>query len=168
MQMRKLFRNVSAVALTLISFTAIPALADDTTPAAGSAHSSGPVDGCVKGSENEGFWKRLSQSYEKHLFPGDAPAAPAVNPNAPFDAEAAGYRQDLPPPPLTTPPWPYSTWNDGGTQAIGYENMDYSALMESIYCGPSGKAWKDSRFVIHGRAEPGGNVSPSNPGFNKV
>src|ERR1700734_1247269 len=104
MQMRKLFRNVSAVALTLISFTAIPALADDTTPAAGSAHSSGPVDGCVKGSENEGFWKRLSQSYEKHLFPGDAPAAPAVDPNAHFDAETAGYRPGLAPLSVSQPP----------------------------------------------------------------
>jgi Putative beta-barrel porin-2, OmpL-like. bbp2 len=169
--MRTLFRNVSAVALTLISFAAIPALADDTTPAAASDHSSGPADGCVKGSENEGFWKRLSQSYQKHLFPGDvpaAPAAPAVDPNAPFDEQAAGYRQTLPPPPESSPPWPYSTWNQGGTEAIGYENMYYSALMDAIYCGPHGKAWKDSRFVIYGWVEPGGNISTSNLGFNKL
>jgi Putative beta-barrel porin-2, OmpL-like. bbp2 len=166
--MRIRFRNASALALALVSFAALPALADDTTPAANSAHSSGPVDGCVKGSENEGFWKRLSQSYEKHLFPGDAPAAPAVDPNAHFDAEAAGYRQDLPAPPVSNPPWPYSTWNQGGTEAIGYENMYYSALMDSIYCGPNGKAWKDSRFVIYGWVEPGGNISTSNLGFNKI
>jgi Putative beta-barrel porin-2, OmpL-like. bbp2 len=128
---------------------------------------SGPVDGCPKGSESESFWKRLSQSYQKHLFPGDAPAA-AADPAAPFDAESAGYRQDLPPPPESNPPWPYAVWNEGGTQLIGYENMYSSALMDAIYCGSNGKAWKDSRFVIYGWIEPGGDISTSNLGFNKL
>jgi hypothetical protein len=134
---------------------------------------SGPADGCVKDSENAGFWTRLSQSYQKHLFQSDQsatsdPAAPAPNLNAPFDAEAAGYRQDLPPPPVSSPPWPYSTWNVGGTSAVGYENKYSSALMDAIYCGPNGKAWKDSRFVIYGWVEPGANISTSNLGFNKL
>jgi putative OmpL-like beta-barrel porin-2 len=134
---------------------------------------SGPVDGCVKDSENASFWKRLSQSYEKHLFSGNQtaasdPAPPTPNLNAPFDAEAAGYRQDFPPPPVSSPPWPYSTWNVGGTSTVGYENMYSSALMDAIYCGPNGKAWKDSRFVIYGWVEPGGNISTSNLGFNKL
>src|SRR5271156_628789 len=111
---------------------------------------SGPVEGCVKDSENAGFWTRLSQSYEKHLFSGNETAASdpvpsAPNPNAPFDAEAAGYRQDLPPPPVSNPPWPYTTWNVGGTSTVGYENKYSSALMDAIYCGPNGKAWQDSR-----------------------
>jgi len=134
---------------------------------------SGPVDGCVKNSENASFWTRLSQSYEKHLFSvnqtGESDAAPpAPDLNAPFDAEAAGYRQDFPPPPVSSPPWPYSTWNVGGTSAVGYENKYSSALMDAIYCGPNGKAWKDSRFVIYGWIEPGGNISTSNMGFNKL
>ncbi|MGA2399189.1 MAG: outer membrane beta-barrel protein [Steroidobacteraceae bacterium] len=108
-----------------------------------------------------------AQSYEKHLFPGEQPA-PAVDPNAPFDEQAAGYRQDLPPPPVSNPPWPYSVWNEGGTEVIGYENMYYSALMDAIYCGSNGNAWKDSRFVIYGWVEPGGNISTSNLGFNKL
>jgi hypothetical protein len=49
----------------------------------------GPVDGCPKGSDRAGFWKRLSQSYERHLFARDGSPA-ASDPNAPFDAEAAG------------------------------------------------------------------------------
>jgi hypothetical protein len=128
---------------------------------------SGPVDGCAKGSDSASFWKRLSDSYKKHLFPDDAPAAP-VDPNAPFDPEAAGYRQGLAQPPESNPPWPYAVWNEGGTELIGYENMYYSALMDAIYCGSNGKAWKDSRFVIYGWVEPGGNVSTSNLGFNKI
>ena len=37
-----------------------------------------------------------------------------------------------------------------------------------IYCGANGKAWKDSRFTIYGWIEPGGNISTSNLGFNKL
>jgi hypothetical protein len=125
---------------------------------------SGPADGCAKGSENDGFWNRLSQSYKSHLFPDDPPAdAPAPDPNA----APTGYRSDLPAPPVTNPPWPYSVYNEGGTQTIGYENMYYSALMDAIYCGPDGKAWKDSRYTIYGWIEPGGNLSTSTAGYNK-
>ena len=128
---------------------------------------SGPVDGCAQGSESASFWKRLRDSYQKHLFPGDAPAA-APDPSAPFDAEAAGYRKDLPPPPVSNPPWPYAVWNEGGTQLIGYENLYSSALMDAIYCGSNGKAWKDSRFVIYGWIEPGGNISTSNLSVQQI
>ena len=72
---------------------------------------SGPVDGCAKDSENASFWKRLSESYQKHLFQSDqaAPApAPAPGLNGPFDEQAAGHREDVVPPPVSSPPWPYS------------------------------------------------------------
>ncbi|HMK85551.1 MAG TPA: outer membrane beta-barrel protein [Steroidobacteraceae bacterium] len=128
---------------------------------------SGPADGCASGSESTSFWKRLSESYKKHLFPGDQPA-PVPDANAPFDEEAAGYRKDLPPPPVSNPPWPYTVYPEGGTELIGYENLYSSALMDAIYCGEHGKAWKDSRFTIYGWLEPGGNFSTSNLGFNKL
>jgi len=127
----------------------------------------GPADGCPKGSETEGFWKRLSESYRRHLLPGDS-SAPAPDPNAPFDEEAAGYRKDLAPPPVSNPPWPYGVYNEGGTELIGYENMYNNALMDALYCGANGKALKDSRFAIYGWVEPGGNISTSNLGFNKL
>jgi len=146
----------AALGLGLLLSAAMPVRAD-----------SGPADGCAKGSEDEGFWQRVSQSYEKHLFPGDAPAAPS-DPNAAFDPEAAGYRQDLPPPPVMNPPWPYAVYNEGGTELIGYENMYTSALMDALYCGSNGKALKDSRFTIYGWIEPGGNISTSRLGFNKL
>jgi hypothetical protein len=60
-------------------------------------------------------------------------AAPAADPNAPFDEQAAGYRKDLPPPPVSNPPWPYAVWNEGATELIGYEYLYYSALMDAIY-----------------------------------
>jgi hypothetical protein len=133
-----------------------PALAD-----------SGPADGCSKGSESDSFWKRLSDSYQRHLFPGDQTAT-APDPNAPFDEEAAGYRQGLPPPPVSNPPWPYAVYNEGGTEIVGYENMYSSALMDALYCGSNGKALKDSRFVIYGWVEPGANISTSTLDFNKI
>ena len=146
----------AALAAGLLAVASAPALAD-----------SGPADGCVKGSADQSFWKRLSDSYQKHLFPGDPAATPPADPNAPFDEEAAGHRADLPPPPVTNPPWPYSVYNEGGTEVIGYENLYSNALMDALYCGSNGKSLKDSRFTIYGWLEPGGDISTSNLGFNK-
>jgi len=144
------------IAIAVATLTTSAALAD-----------SGPIDGCAKGSESESFWKRLSESYKQHLFSSEA-AAPTTDPSEPFDEEANGRRQDLAPPPVTNPPWPYSVYNEGGTAIVGYENMYYNALMDAIYCGSAGRAWKDSRMTIYGWIEPGGNVSTSNLGFNKL
>jgi hypothetical protein len=132
-----------------------------------SAIDSGPADGCAKGSEATSFWKRLGQSYRSHLFPEQtaAPSADAAPPAA--DAATPGVRQGLPDPPVSNPPWPYSVYNEGGTVIIGYENMYYNALMDAIYCGPNGKAWKDSRVTIYGWVEPGANISTSTSHFNK-
>ncbi len=99
---------------------------------------SGPVDGCRNGSQDSSFWQRLADSYKAHLFPDETPA-PASDPAA-ASQDPVGYRKDLPPSPVSNPPWPYSTYNVGGTPAIGYENMYYSALMDAIYCGSNGKA----------------------------
>ena len=140
----------------LLCAFSIPVLAD-----------SGPIEGCAKGAENSEFWKRLGDSYQKHLFPSNQPA-PVVDLSAPFDEQAAGYRKDLPPPPVSSPPWPYAVYNEGGTQLIGYENLYSSVLMDAIYCGSNGKAWKESRFVVYGWIEPGGNISTSNTHFNKL
>ena len=60
---------------------------------------------------------RASQGPKSHLFPDDpvpagAAAAEGSAPTAPQSPEAAaeanGYRNDLPAPPVTNPPWPYA------------------------------------------------------------
>jgi hypothetical protein len=133
-------------------------------PAAATA-ADGLADGCNPGSENEGFWQRLADSYKAHLFPSDPPAVAAA------DATAApsGYDPDrVPAPPESIPPWPYSTWPMGGTEVIGYENIYYGPLMDAIWCGKHGKQLKDSRWTIYGWVEPGGNISTSQTNFNKV
>jgi len=117
----------------------------------------GPAEACAKGSENTGFFARLEDSYRSHLaWDGGDPTAPA--------ATIVGGTEV----PESNPPWPYSTWNIGGSEAIGVENMYYSALMDAMYCGKGGQKLKDSRFTIYGWIEPGGNVSTSHSRFNYV
>jgi Putative beta-barrel porin-2, OmpL-like. bbp2 len=126
---------------------------------------SGPADGCNPRSETEGFWQRLADSYKAHLFPAEAPATVAGAPAA----APSGYDPDrVAPPPESVPPWPYATWPMGGTPAIGYENIYYGPLMDAIWCGKSGKRWKDSRITFYGWMEVGGNISTSKSHFNKV
>jgi Putative beta-barrel porin-2, OmpL-like. bbp2 len=145
------------IAVALLSL-AMPVFADNppaaTQPAA-VRDPDGPAEGCAKGSDNEGFFARLKDSYKSHL------AWDGGDPNAP-PAKVVGGAEI----PESNPPWPYSTWNVGGTEAIGVENMYYSALMDALYCGKGGQKLKDSRFTIYGWVEPGGNISTSRTRFN--
>ena len=120
------------------------------------------VSGCASGSDNEGFWQRLADSYKRHLFPSDQ-----ADTGDGADA-SSGYRPGLQPPPESVPPWPYSTWPMGATPAIGYENIYYGPLMDAIWCGRNGKRLKDNRITIYGWVEPGGNISTSSTNFNKL
>jgi Putative beta-barrel porin-2, OmpL-like. bbp2 len=112
-----------------------------------------PIEGCTE--SNRTFFERMAASYRAHLAwdggPADAPPTLVVG-----GAEI----------PESMPPWSYSTWNVGGTPAIGTENMYYSALMDALYCGPDGQALKDSRFTIYGWLEPGANWSTSHSRFD--
>jgi hypothetical protein len=147
-----------ALAWVLLLLVCMPVLAD-----------SGPADGCAYGSDASGIWNRLADSYRAHLFPSDAPSADSAPAGADETTdEQLGHRKNLAVPPESNPPWPYSVWTEGGTQVIGYENKYSNALMDAIYCGPHGKAWKDSRVTIYGWLEPGGNISTSDSQFNKL
>lgn len=117
---------------------------------AGSANAN-PVDGCKAGDQS--FWTRLKDSYSKHLAwnGDDSPPARIVGGSVIPESE---------------PPWAYSTWNEGGTEAIGVENLHTGPLMDAIYCGENGQAWKDSRVTIYGWFEPGFNISTSHTRFN--
>ncbi len=115
----------------------------------------GPVSGCKKGSENESFWSRLADSYASHLaWNGGDPAAPPT-------VIVGGSEV-----PESNPPWPYATWNVGGSPTIGVENLYASALMDALYCGPGGQGLKDSRFTVYGWVEPGFNLSTSHSRYN--
>jgi len=111
--------------------------------------------GCAGGSADRSFLERLQDSYRSHLaWNGGDPAAPP--------AVVVGGGEV----PESNPPWPYATWNVGGSEAIGVENRYYSALMDALYCGHGGQALKDSRFTLYGWIEPGANLSTSHTRFN--
>ena len=131
-------------------------IAADSTPAAAAAiDPNGPTAGCKKGSEDEGLLTRLKESYQSHLAWNGAAA------DAPAAVVADGVEV-----PESNPPFPYSTWNIGGSETIGVDNMYYSALMDALYCGPGGQKLKDSRFALYGWVEPGGNLSTSHTRYN--
>jgi hypothetical protein len=140
----------------LLSWAADPVFPEEPAGATAPARDpNGPVEGCRKGSENEGFFSRFKDSVQSHLA-WDGP-----DPNAPPTKIIGGAEI-----PMSNPPWPYSSWNIGGSEAIGVENMYYSALMDALYCGAGGQKLKDSRFTIYGWIEPGGNISTSHSRFN--
>src|SRR5260370_40881774 len=147
---------ISAAAAVLLA-AGMPVSADAAAPSiAPSANDSdAPAQGCNKGSENEGFFQRLKDSYRSRLaWNGSDPAAPS--PRIVGGAEV----------PQSNPPWPYATWNIGGSETIGVDNMYYNALMDAFYCGKGGQKLKDSRFTIYGWVEPGANLSTSHTRFN--
>jgi hypothetical protein len=154
-------RSITAIALAALGLGPIASAEtaeDSATPVTAPTRAAkGPVDGCRKGSEGEGFWARLRDSYAGHL------AWNGADPTAPPTLVVGGAEV-----PESNPPWPYSSWNIGGSESIGVDNMYYSALMDAIYCGPSGQAWKDSRLTIYGWLEPGGNISSSHTRYNYV
>ncbi len=114
-----------------------------------------PAAGCAAGSDAQGFWRRLAASYREHLaWDGRGPSDPPA-----LLAGGAAV-------PEANPPWPYATWNVGGSETIGVDNRYYSALMDALYCGPGGQALKDSRFTVYGWVEPGGNWSTSHTRYN--
>lgn len=124
----------------------------------GAAHAadSGPADGCATGSASKSFGERFTATYSDYMkWDGD-----------PAGADPSWRKDDVAPPPLSTPPYPFSTWPIGGTETIGYDNQYYGALMDSLYCGPHGKAWKESRVTVYGWINPSVNVSNSHSRFN--
>ena len=68
----------------------------------------------------------------------------------------------IPPAPFDSPPFPSAEWQIGGTPIIGDPgNVGPWPLMEAIYAGPNGEAWKRSRIQIYGWEAFSWNVSTS-------
>lgn len=124
-------------------------------PAAAQPGGAGAAAGCAAGAAASSLGERFASAYRAHLaWNGADPAEPA-----PVVVDGA-------PVPVSNPPWPYATWNLGGTNAIGVENLYASALMDALYCGPGGQSLKDSRFTVYGWLEAGGNLSTSRSRYN--
>lgn len=98
------------------------------------------------GLEGNNFFARLAQAY-KNDWTGKTPAQPSPT--------------RIPPAPLDSPPFPNAYWNYGGASVIGATNTTDYPLMEAIYSGSSGEAWKRSGVQIYGWINPGFNFSTS-------
>ncbi|HSY11349.1 MAG TPA: outer membrane beta-barrel protein [Verrucomicrobiae bacterium] len=98
------------------------------------------------GLEGKNFFARLAQAY-KNDWTGKTPAQPSPT--------------RIPPAPLDSPPFPNAYWNYGGASVIGATNTTDYPLMEAIYSGSSGEAWKRSGVQIYGWINPGFNFSTS-------
>ena len=105
----------------------------------------------------EPFWKRLDEAMLEQL------GTPAYTPPDPNAAPAPNTRR-IPPAPFDSPPFPASDWQIGGSPIIGDpgELAPYP-LMQAIYDGPGGQAWKDSKVQIYGWVNFSGNISTSHP-----
>jgi hypothetical protein len=141
-----------AVGYISLNFTANAA---DTTNAA-------PPGPEVTGRRaHENFWKRYDEANLEAL---GAPSNPPPDTNAP-----PSKRRALPAP-FDSPPYPNGEWQIGGTEIVGDQNLTSDfPLMQALYDGPHGQAWRDSRIKFYGWEDFSGNVSSShNTALNPV
>jgi len=96
------------------------------------------------------FFQRLGQAYMQD-WKGTAPSGPTP----PY----RGY-----PAPLTTPPYPFAVWPYGGSVPIGYPWTQSAPLMQAIWSGPGGDAWKRGGVQIYGWFNGGFDFSTSTHG----
>jgi hypothetical protein len=103
--------------------------------------------------QDKWFGERLFSAFGEDL------STPAYQPVAP---DASPPLRRIPPAPFDSPPFPSGDWQIGGTPVIGDPgNVAPWPLMEAIYAGPNGEAWKKSRIQIYGWEDFSWNVSTS-------
>jgi hypothetical protein len=103
---------------------------------------------------HEPFVQRLGEAFLEQL---GTPAYTPPDPNAPNPRR-------IPLAPFDSPPFPSADWQIGGTQIIGDPGeLPPYPLMQAIYEGPYGQAWKDSKVQIYGWINFSGNISTSHP-----
>jgi hypothetical protein len=113
-----------------------------------------PVLPAAPASPSSGsFLHRFLQAYAQD-WKGSAQAGP--------EPEFRGY-----PPPVTTPPFPFTIWPYGGSVTIGYPFTQAGPLMTAIWGGKHGDWWKKSDIQIYGWLNGGFNASTSKqPGYS--
>jgi hypothetical protein len=90
--------------------------------------------------------------------------SPAYTPPAPGATPAPTTRR-IAPAPFDSPPYPNGDWQIGGSTIIGDpgELAPYP-LMQALYEGPNGDAWKRSKIQFYGWINFSGNISTSDAG----
>jgi hypothetical protein len=104
------------------------------------------------------FWKRLDEAMLEQL------GTPAYTPPAPGATPAPTTRR-IPPAPFDSPPYPNGDWQIGGSTIIGDPGeLAPWPLMQALYDGPNGEAWKKSKIQFYGWINFSGNISTSDAG----
>ena len=152
--MRRGFATACA-GLGLLAMSAVHSTFAQAVAPATPAATGGAAAGCAPGSAQQSLSQRFASSYKDYLAWNGDPADTPPN-----------WREGYAPPPVSSAPMPFSNWPIGGTENIGYENQYYGPLMEAIYCGADGQAWKDSRVTVYGWLNAGGNFSSSHSKYN--
>jgi hypothetical protein len=116
---------------------------------------------------NDHWWDRFDKAMLEALgtpaYTAPAPTPPGSN--APPQANRRGN-----PTPFDSPPYPNGEWQIGGTEIVGDPNAtpDYP-LMQAIYDGPHGQAWRDSKIKFYGWEDFSGDISTSGKsGLNPI
>jgi hypothetical protein len=105
------------------------------------------ISNVTVGSEaDRSFVRRLFDSYRDEPTQTTPP-----DPNAPPSRRGMAA-------PFTAPPMPFS---DFIGPTIGVNDTSVFPLMDALYRGKNGQAWKDSRIKIYGWADPSYNASTS-------
>ena len=94
-----------------------------------------------------GFFQRLARAYTGVFYPDPTPA-----PEPPPPARRAL------PGPFAAPPFPSAEYQGYPLVGVPPSTAVYP-LMQAIYDGPNGDAWRDSRVKVYGWATAGGNWS---------
>jgi putative OmpL-like beta-barrel porin-2 len=111
------------------------------------------ISNATAAENTDWFGQRLYDAFVHDLH---SPAYEAPLPNTPVPARR------IPAAPFDSPPFPSGDWQIGGTPIIGDPgNVWPWPLMEAIYAGPNGEAWKKSRVQIYGWEDFSWNVSTS-------
>ena len=107
---------------------------------------------------HEPFWKRLDEAMLEQL------GTSAYTPPAPGATPAPTTRR-IPPAPFDSPPYPNGDWQIGGSTIIGDPGeLAPWPLMQALYEGPNGEAWKKSKVQFYGWINFSGNISTSDAG----
>jgi hypothetical protein len=106
-----------------------------------------PASAASPTQEKGGFFHRLVKAYTDD-WKGTASSGP--------DPVRRGN-----PAPVEGPPFPFSDWPYGGSVVIGAPWTQSSPLMQALWSGPHGEAWKKSGVQIYGWLNAGCNVSTS-------
>ena len=108
-------------------------------------------------AQKRNYTNRLRNAWEKRFWSSRAPPSTRrQNPGAPTPRR-------IPPAPFDSPPFPSADWQIGGTHIIRDPGGFTYPLMQAIYEGPGGQAWKDSKVQIYGWVNFSGNISTSHP-----